>query len=162
MQLAPLLLDHGGQPEVLLLLERVGRHGAEGVVGGGDGPVQPVGLDGQGGLLPAVAVAGVGRWRTERGRQVPGRGVPGTGETLRGGLLQLRRKRVVLVLQGGDLLAGRQTGTNGWWSSRRVRSTVTSPSICLQIRDTELLEIPESQPSALTRSSTFLVEVPVM
>jgi hypothetical protein len=32
----------------------------------------------------------------------------------------------------------------------------------LQILDTELLEIPVSHPSALTRSSTFLVEVPVM
>ena len=32
----------------------------------------------------------------------------------------------------------------------------------LQIRDTDDLEIPVSQPNALTRSSTFLVEVPVM
>jgi hypothetical protein len=32
----------------------------------------------------------------------------------------------------------------------------------LQIRDTELLEIPVSQPSALTSAATFRVEVPVM
>jgi hypothetical protein len=37
-----------------------------------------------------------------------------------------------------------------------------SASMPLRIRDTELLEIPVSQPRALTRSSTFLVDVPVM
>ena len=41
----------------------------------------------------------------------------------------------------------------------QVRSTVTSSSMPLQIRDTLDLEMPVSQPSALTRSSTFLVEV---
>ena len=43
-----------------------------------------------------------------------------------------------------------------------MRSTATSASISLQIRDTVDFEIPESQPNALTRSSTFRVEVPVM
>jgi hypothetical protein len=38
----------------------------------------------------------------------------------------------------------------------------TSSSMALQIRDTVDLEMPESQPSALTRSSTFRVDVPVM
>ena len=36
-----------------------------------------------------------------------------------------------------------------------------SASMCLQILDTMDLETPESQPRALTRSSTFFVEVPV-
>jgi hypothetical protein len=43
-----------------------------------------------------------------------------------------------------------------------VRNTETSASIWVQIRDTVDFEIPDSQPSALTRSSTLRVEVPVM
>ena len=38
----------------------------------------------------------------------------------------------------------------------------TSASMPAQIRDTVDFEIPESQPSALTKSSTFLAEVLVM
>lgn len=43
-----------------------------------------------------------------------------------------------------------------------MRNIVTSASIWPQIRDTVDFEIPESQPNAFTKSSTFRVEVPVM
>ena len=43
-----------------------------------------------------------------------------------------------------------------------ARAVKTRAELTEQIRDTLLLETPESQPNALTRSSTFRVEVPVM
>lgn len=43
-----------------------------------------------------------------------------------------------------------------------MRRTCTSASIWAHTRDTVDLEIPESQPSAFTKSSTFLVEVTVL
>jgi hypothetical protein len=46
--------------------------------------------------------------------------------------------------------------------SGRVRNTATSSSMPLQILDTVDFEIPDSHPSARTRSSIFRVEVPVM
>jgi hypothetical protein len=44
--------------------------------------------------------------------------------------------------------------------SERDRKAATSASSSAQIRETSLLEIPESTPNALTRSSTLRVEVP--
>lgn len=43
-----------------------------------------------------------------------------------------------------------------------MRNTATSSSMPAQIRDTVDFDTPDSQPSARTRSSTFLVEVPVV
>ncbi len=48
------------------------------------------------------------------------------------------------------------------WSSDRDRNSTISPSIHAQIRDTVDFDIPEPQPNARTRSSTFRVDVPVM
>jgi hypothetical protein len=46
------------------------------------------------------------------------------------------------------------------WASERDRKAVTSASSSAQIRLTSDLEIPESTPKALTKSSTLRVEVP--
>jgi hypothetical protein len=46
------------------------------------------------------------------------------------------------------------------WCNGRVLNAVTASSSPAQIRDTSDLEIPESMPSAATRSSTARVETP--
>jgi hypothetical protein len=57
-------------------------------------------------------------------------------------------------------LASKKTYGKLCSASDRSRSAATSASRSAQIRETSDLEMPESPPRALTRSSTFRVEVP--
>jgi hypothetical protein len=57
-------------------------------------------------------------------------------------------------------VASRKTYGKRTWSSRRSRNVATTASSSPQIRDTSLLLIPASIPSAATRSSTLRVLTP--
>lgn len=67
-----------------------------------------------------------------------------------------------MIHPGFDMVASTNTYGKSRWSRRRVRNTSTCSSISAQIRETVDLETPVSQPNAFTKSSAFLVEVPVI
>jgi hypothetical protein len=97
-----MVLDRCEQATVVVVLERVVRFGSERPVGVGDVPAQPVGLDADRGLLPALPAGSVVGHGAERVHEVVGR----RGEALAGGSVELSGEVAPLCSQLGDLAVG--------------------------------------------------------